>query len=139
MKPVFARSNLFAILLCGALTACGNLNNRQSEATKEVQQPTQEELEVKKKKSVKENIAKYVTLNMEQLSNIYVTNDTDYTLESVSVLITWEEWGNSERHEVSKLYSFTYIPAHTKSNSISKPGSGVRGQITSISCSALGL
>lgn len=134
------------MLLCGTLTACGYLNDGrsgQSEETEEVQQPTQEELEVKKKRNIKENIAKYVTLTVSEYDGIYVTNNTDYTVESVTVSIAWQQYDFDMNEDIdySDARTFTYIPAHGKSSSIpcKYPMKKTRGQIVSISCSALGL
>lgn len=142
MKPFSLKSRLSVILLCGILTACGNLNNGRTEQSEPVL-PTQEELEAKKKKEIKENIAKYVTLTVSEYGGIYVTNNTDYTIESVTISIAWKQYDFDVHKYIhySDARTFTYIPAHGESTSIpyKYPMEDARGQITSISCSALGL
>ena len=101
------------------------------------------ETEAKKKQKIKENIADYVKIVWNN-GSYYIQNDTDYTLEKVSVMTTWtqSDYPTYEKMGFQEPRHFTYIPAHSRSTSIEYNQyrmHDMKGQIFEIKCSALGL
>ena len=93
------------------------------------------------KKSRKKNIANYVKIIWRD-GSYCIENNTDYTLEKVSVMTSWTQFVNGEIIGYQEPRQFTYIPAHSKSTSIEYNKyimNNMKGQIYEIKCSALGL
>ena len=133
------------VLLCGSLTACNYVKENS-------QKQDQEELEIQKqKRKYKEDIAKYVRLDYYGYDwYLSVINDTDYTIESVTVSFGYsyfepKEFAHKQLQGVD-THTFTYIPAHSKQTFYPQSeykdikDSYIRdAKIISIRCSALDL
>ena len=95
----------------------------------------------KEKEKIKENIANYVKI-IWYFDSYCIENNTDYTLEKVSVMTAWTQYVDGEKIGFQEPRQFTYIPAHSKSSSIEYDHfrmKDMKGQIYEIKCSALGL
>lgn len=139
---------VFIVGLVFFLTSCDEIARQfgyvsassiSESSTKADTQKAQEE-----NKRVKENIANYVKIIWND-GSFCIQNDTDYTLEKVSVMTSWtqnrpNEWWKKDAYQESR--QFTFIPAHSKSTAIEYDKfvmNDVKGQIYEIKCSALGL
>ena len=126
-----------------SLTSCDEVAKMFGYVSTESATESSVETETKKKQKIKENIANYVTIVWNN-GSYYIQNDTDYTLEKVSVMTAWTQWDNQTFQELGfqEPRHFTYIPAHSRSTSIEYDKYRMRdmkGQIFEIKCSALGL
>lgn len=100
--------------------------------------------EAENKQRIKENIAGHVHLIWDKSNGSYcIQNDTDYTLDKVSVATAWTQYNDKyQKIPFQSSRNFTYIPAHSKSISIEYDKyrmNDMTGQIYEIKCSALGL
>lgn len=119
------------------LSSCNGTNSQSNK--QEVESPSKEDVENNKKKKIREDIANYVQLHINN-GEIFITNNTEYTLEKVNISLSWAEGFPVE--QFNEEHSFTYIPARKNSNIISYSKytqNNIKGQITIIKCSALGL
>lgn len=132
------------LLLCGSLTACNYVKEKISKQD--------QELEIQKqKRQYKEDIAKYVRLDYYGYDwSLSIINDTDYTIESVTVSFGYgyfepKEFAYKQLQGID-THTFTYIPAHSKQTFYPQSeyknikDSYIRdAKIISIRCATLGL
>lgn len=144
MKKNRVHCIVMLLLLVSGITSCDLINgeNRKNNSSKTVSQPSEQEIELKQKKQIRENIANYVSLHIDkEAGEISVSNNTDYTLERVDVMIAWTE-GLLEKKAFSEERSFTYIKANSTSTKIPYDKwrmDNIYGQISLVKCSSLGL
>lgn len=137
---LFILSTLVFTML--SLTSCNITpkNDSQNDSQK-VSIPTQEEQKQQRLENYRNNIAKYVKLHIVN-NDVYITNDTEYTLECVTVALSWEEYDSDLGKYVTHTgkQSFNFIPAFSESSRISgyELGINVKAQITVIKCTAIG-
>lgn len=140
----------FILSLCVvvSLTSCDEIAKQlgyvSSDSAAKAPKETEAQKVQKEKNKVKENIANYVKIVWGN-GSYWIKNDTDYTLEKVSVMTSWtqprpgEYWKKDGYQEPRQ---FTFIPAHSTSTSIEYDKyemKDMKGQIYEIKCSALGL
>lgn len=136
---------LFVICLVFSLTSCDEIARKfgyvSADSISESPKETDTQKVQKEKNKTKENIANYVKIIWRD-GSYCIENNTDYTLEKVSVMTSWTQFVNGEIIEYQEPRQFTYIPAHSKSTSIEYNKyimNNMKGQIYEIKCSALGL
>lgn len=136
---------LFVVCLVFSLTSCDEIARKfgyvSADSISESPKETDTQKVKKEKNKTKENIANYVKIIWRD-GSYCVENDTDYTLEKVSVMTSWTQFVNGEIIGYQEPRQFTYIPAHSKSTSIEYNKyimNNMKGQIYEIKCSALGL
>ncbi len=116
----------FILSLCVvvSLTSCDEMARQlgyvSSDSAAKAPTETEAQKVQKEKNKVKENIANYVKIVWGD-GQYWIKNDTDYTLEKVSVMTSWtqprpgEYWKKDGYQEPRQ---FTFIPAHSTSTSI---------------------
>lgn len=134
---------ILTVCLFLSLTSCDEVAKMLGHTSTETVPESPAESEAEKKQKIKENIANYVKIGWGD-GSFWIENNTDYTLDKVSVMITWTqcEYPKYETLSFQEPRQFTYIPAHSKSTSIKYNSIRMRnmdGQIYEIKCSALGL
>lgn len=136
---------LFIVYLVFSLTSCDEIVRKIGYVSVDSisESPTEADAQKaqKEKNKTKENIANYVKIIWRD-GSYCIENNTDYTLEKVSVMTSWTQYVNGEKLGFQEPRQFTYIPAHSKSTSIEYDQyrmSNMKGQIYEIKCSALGL
>lgn len=140
------RNFIFPLVLTIFLTSCDEIARQLGYISTDSISAQSSESDAQKvqKEKVKENIAQYVTIVWND-GSYCIKNDTDYTLERVSVMTSWtqpragEHWKKDSYQEPRQ---FTFIPAHSTSTSIEYDKYEMRdmkGQIYEIKCPALGL
>ena len=133
------------ICIVCSLTSCDEIAKKfgyvSADAIPETPTETDAQKAQKEKAKIKENIANYVKI-IWQNGSYCIENNTDYTLEKVSVMTAWTQYVDYEKRGFQEPRQFTYIPAHSKSTSIEYDNirmHDMKGQIYEIKCSALGL
>lgn len=142
------RFNVFVVsalmLVSFSLSNCDFINSSIfKNNTPITTQPSPEELKEQRKQDYRDNIAKYVQLHIDDFNGkIYIYNNTEYTLESVTIELYWTMYDRDMHEDLSykDTRTFTLIPAKGESTKISfgYEMKNVRGQITSIKCGAIG-
>lgn len=126
-----------------SMTSCDEIAKQLGYVSNDTITESPAETEFKKKQQIKENIANYVKIVWGD-GSYCIQNDTDYTIENVSVMTAWTQYDNHSYEKVGfqEPRNFTYIPAHSKSTSIEYNKyrmQDMKAQIYEIKCSALGL
>ena len=131
----FKIAMIASFILLG-LSSCNGTNSQSNK--QEVESSSKEDIENNKKKKIREDIANYVHLHINN-GEIYITNDTEKKKEKVNIALSWTE--GFPVKQFNEEHSFTYIPARKSSNTISYTimQDNIKGQITNIKCSALEL
>lgn len=142
---VITTSTLLFVLL--GFSSCDFINSIiDKDDSSNVAPPSLEEQKEQRRQEYRDNIAEYVKLDIHvgyvDDNYICIENHTEYTLESVTVALNWKEYDYDLHKDISHTdtRTFTLIPANGKSLKIDVDNSirSMRGQITSITCRAIG-
>lgn len=152
MKHYIVNMKIYQCVLSSCLVilmaSCDEIANKfgyvSSDVISKVSSESPAETEAKTKQKIKEDIAKYVKIIWNYDGSFCIQNDTDYTLDKVSVMTAWTQYDYNTHKYIGyqEPRQFTFIPAHSKSTSIEYDRINMRdmkGQIYEIKCSALGL